>query len=51
MQVNYGEERGGDQKIFVADITKANKLLGWTPKVSIDDGIIQTWDWITNNSV
>jgi nucleoside-diphosphate-sugar epimerase len=28
-----------------ADISKAQRLLGWSPKVSIDDGIVRTVHW------
>ena len=29
-----------------ADITKANKILNWSPKVEIEDGIERTYNWI-----
>ena len=35
----YLEERKGDIKHSVADISKAQNLLGWEPKVSLEDGI------------
>jgi len=31
------------------DTTKAKKLLGWTPKISLDDGIIKTINWYKKN--
>ena len=32
-----------------ADNTKAKKLLGWKPKVSIDDGLKSTINWFSDN--
>lgn len=40
--------RESDQKIFVADLTKAKKLIGWEPKVSKEEGIRKMIEWITN---
>jgi CDP-paratose 2-epimerase len=41
--------RESDQKIFVADLTKAQKLIAWDPKVSKENGIRQMIDWIKCN--
>lgn len=38
--------RESDQKVFVADIEKAKRLIGWEPKVSADDGISRMLDWL-----
>ena len=38
--------RESDQKIFVADLTKAKKLIVWDPKVSKDNGIRKMIDWV-----
>ena len=38
--------RESDQKIFVADLTKAKELIGWEPKVSKEEGIKKMIDWI-----
>lgn len=35
-----------DQKIFVADIEKAKRVIGWKPKVSADDGISRMLNWL-----
>ncbi|HEX55174.1 MAG: NAD-dependent dehydratase [Candidatus Altiarchaeales archaeon] len=32
-----------------ADNTKARKILGWKPKINIDDGLMFTIDWISEN--
>lgn len=36
---------------LVCDYTKARKLLGWIPKTSLKDGIMQTTEWIRSLSV
>jgi CDP-paratose 2-epimerase len=38
--------RQSDQDFFVADITKAHKLLGWSPRVSASQGLTQMIDWV-----
>ena len=38
--------RESDQKVFVADITKAGGILNWTPMIGGDDGISRMIDWI-----
>ena len=40
--------RESDQKVFVADITKAKDILGWEPEVVSSDGISQMIQWITS---
>lgn len=47
--VSWGDWRPGDQKIFVADIRKAEKLLGWKPKFDVDSGVKQLFDWVQAN--
>ena len=38
--------RESDQKVFVADIEKAKRIIRWTPKVSADDGINRMLIWL-----
>ena len=38
--------RESDQKVFVADITKINDLIGWKPQVSAREGIERTLTWL-----
>lgn len=32
------------------DIAKARKILGWEPKVSLDNGLIRTIEWVKDIS-
>lgn len=41
--------RESDQRVFVADIGKANALLGWQPKVDTLQGIKKMIDWVGSN--
>ena len=45
----WGDWRPGDQKIYVSDIRKAQKELGWEPKVSVRDGLQQLFNWAQDN--
>jgi len=42
--------RSSDQKVFVADISKAKNLIGWEPRVNKDKGIAMMLNWINDNS-
>ena len=43
--IEWGPERLGDQRWYVADTAKIRKLLGWTPQVNIRDGLqlLRAW--------
>lgn len=43
--VKYGPERGGDIKHSLADITLAQKHLGYKPLVSFEEGLRRTVEW------
>lgn len=47
--VTRGDWRPGDQPVFISDNTKAQTMLGWTPKVALKDGIKELWDWVVAN--
>ncbi|MEQ2611489.1 CDP-paratose 2-epimerase, partial [Bacteroides hominis (ex Afrizal et al. 2022)] len=38
--------RESDQKVFVADIEKATRILGWLPKVSKESGVELMINWL-----
>lgn len=47
----YLEPRPGDVRKTYADIEKANKLLGWQPKVDFRQGLEKTAEWFKKDSL
>ncbi|MBD2431425.1 MULTISPECIES: NAD-dependent epimerase/dehydratase family protein [Fischerella] len=43
---NYIEKAMGDARHTAADVSKARKILGYQPQVSLYDGLRQEWQWI-----
>jgi CDP-paratose 2-epimerase len=43
------EWRPGDQPVFISDIRKAQSLLGWQPKVGVEQGIQRLFNWVKEN--
>jgi CDP-paratose 2-epimerase len=42
----FDDWRPGDQRVFIADIRKAQQELEWTPKISPDQGVAGLLDWV-----
>jgi UDP-glucose 4-epimerase len=47
----YGEERGGDIKHSLADISQAEQYLGYKPTVNFEEGLRQTVEWYRSSRV
>jgi CDP-paratose 2-epimerase len=47
--VRRGDWRPGDQKVFVADIRKAERELGWKPKIGVKQGVGRLFEWVSEN--
>ncbi len=47
-KVKFGKTVKGDMDVTWADISKAKSLLGWSPKVSFEDGLKRTLEWHSN---
>jgi CDP-paratose 2-epimerase len=41
--------RPGDQRVFVCDVRKMERLLGWRPEVDVPAGIAALYAWVTAN--
>jgi len=47
--VSDDDWRPGDQPIYISDIRKAGRELGWRPTVSVEEGIQRLYDWVVAN--
>ena len=47
--VSYSDWRPSDQKVFIADIRKAERELGWKPEVSPREGVAKLAEWVSQN--
>lgn len=48
-KVKFAPWRPSDQKVYISDISKIKKELGWSPNVSAKDGIDALISWIKEN--
>lgn len=48
--INYVKDRPGHDRRYAIDATKINKLLGWKPSVTFEEGLSQTIDWYLENT-
>lgn len=46
---SFSEWRPGDQKVYISDIGKARRDLGWSPQVVTEDGIKKMIAWTGDN--
>jgi nucleoside-diphosphate-sugar epimerase len=49
VDVNVESNRTGEVSRYVADISRANRLLGYSPKYSFAEGIEETIEWYLNH--
>jgi UDP-glucose 4-epimerase len=49
-EIVMGEPRTGEVVRYVADISKAKKILGYSPKVSFEEGIQRSVEWYLKNT-
>ncbi len=49
IQITREDWRPGDQKVFIADITKAKDDFGWTPEIDVETGINMLFNWVRAN--
>jgi CDP-paratose 2-epimerase len=49
IEVARGDWRPGDQKVFYADIRKAERELGWKPQIDVKRGVERLFEWVREN--
>jgi len=47
--LSFSNWRSADQKVYVSNINKSKKLLNWTPKITMREGIKRLIAWVSNN--
>ncbi len=47
--VERSEWRPGDQQIYISDIRKAKRDLGWQPMISVEQGVRLLFEWVKAN--
>ena len=45
--VKYGGWRPGDQPVYISDISRVQRALGWSPQVGVREGIGKLWRWVS----
>ncbi|MBS3113743.1 GDP-mannose 4,6-dehydratase [Candidatus Woesearchaeota archaeon] len=51
INIKFSNWRASDQKVYISDISKAIKMLGWKPKISTPEGIKKIYDWVSSNLI
>jgi CDP-paratose 2-epimerase len=49
IKYEFSNWRPGDQKVYVSDITKVKRELGWQPQVNVEVGITKLFKWVQEN--
>ncbi|RLG68886.1 MAG: CDP-paratose 2-epimerase [Candidatus Iainarchaeum archaeon] len=49
IEMSFHDWRAGDQKVYYTDYSKAERLLGWKPKIGIEEGIERLIEWAREN--
>jgi CDP-paratose 2-epimerase len=45
-ELQFAEPRSGDQRVFVADATRAERDLGWRPRRTVDEGLADLLEFV-----
>ena len=45
----FADARPGELQRSVLDPSRAEQALGWKPQRSLDDGLVETWQWISSS--
>ena len=48
-KITFSSWRPSDQKVYVSDISRIKKVLGWQPKISVKEGIKRLTGWVVKN--
>lgn len=45
----HADWRAGDQRVYISNVQKIKKILGWEPSVGVEEGIKGLRDWVVDN--
>ncbi|MBN1156908.1 GDP-mannose 4,6-dehydratase [Candidatus Woesearchaeota archaeon] len=48
-RISFSDWRPSDQKVYISDISKAQKELGWKPKITPEEGVRKISEWTLEN--
>lgn len=49
LYVKHGDWRPGDQRVYISDIRKAERVLGWKPQINVEEGVRLLTAWVKEN--
>ena len=49
LECSYDDWRPGDQKVFVSNLSKIERELGWRPKTPPAEGVEKLWRWVSES--
>ncbi len=49
IEVSHGDWRPGDQRVYVSDVRKAGRELGWRPRVGVEEGVRRLYAWVVDH--
>ncbi|MDO9224741.1 MAG: NAD-dependent epimerase/dehydratase family protein [Pseudomonadota bacterium] len=49
LEVSHEPARSVDVPAIVLDCARANDLLGWKARTTLDEGLARTWDWVRDS--
>jgi CDP-paratose 2-epimerase len=50
-KTRFGPWRPSDQKVYISDISNAEKLLNWRPEISVEQGLKYLVDWVSREMI
>lgn len=46
IKYSFDDWRPGDQKVYISNTAKAKKILNWSPKFNVNEGIDALYEWV-----
>ena len=47
--LRFDDWRPGDQRVYISDVRKLERVLGWKPEIGVADGVAQLDNWVRLN--